>query len=102
MTTVTIQDFIYAQSANRLKQGGPHPASIVMFTDSGSAWHVAMGILAGIVPEPWNLATVAMFSGYEVSKLGTGESAERTGGKFIEFGIGLLLAALIRLAGGLQ
>ena len=32
---MTIQDFIYAQSENRLKQGGPHPASIVMFTDSG-------------------------------------------------------------------
>jgi hypothetical protein len=100
MTAVTVQDFIYAQSANRLKQGGPHPASIVMFTDSGSAWHVAMGILAGAVPDPWNLATVAMFSGYEVSKLGAGESAQRTGGKFVEFGIGILLAALIQFLGG--
>lgn len=77
-----------------------YPASIIVFTDSGSAWHVIIGAVAGLAPSPWNLSAAAMFAGYEVSKLGSGESAERTGGKFVEFGIGLVLAGLLRWAGG--
>jgi hypothetical protein len=73
----------------------PIPAHTVIFTDQGSAWHLAMGAIAGVVPPPWNLAAVAMFTGYEVSKLKNGESAARTGGKFLEFGLGLVAAGLL-------
>jgi len=97
MTTVTVQDFMYAQSLSRVRAGGPHPATVVLFTDQGSFWHVVVGLLTGAMPSPWNLGTVAMFSGYELSKFGSGESIERTSGKFVEFGLGLLLAGLIRL-----
>lgn len=78
----------------------PYPARIVVFSDSGSAWHVLIGAVAGFAPSPWNLSAAVMFTGYEVSKLGSGETPERTGGKFVEFGIGLVLAGLLRWAGG--
>jgi hypothetical protein len=100
LTQVTVQDLVYASSAARLQAGGPHPASVVLFTDQGSLWHVLVGALAGAMPSPWNLGAAALFTGYEVSKLGSGETAERTGGKFVEFGLGLILAGLFRLAGG--
>ena len=77
-----------------------YPANVIVFTDRGSVWHVILGAVSGLSPAPWNLAVAAMFTGYEVSKLGAGESAERTGGKFVEFGIGLVIAGLLRLAGG--
>lgn len=79
---------------------GPHPATLALFTDQGSLWHVLMGAVAGALPSPWNMAGATVFTGYELSKLGSGETAERTGGKFVEFGIGLVLAGLFRLAGG--
>ena len=101
MTTITVPDFIYAQSLDRIRHSGPHPAQMVVFTDQGSFWHVVMGIVAGTMPEPLNLGTVALFSGYELSKQAFGESPARTGGKFVEFGIGLVLAGLVRMAGGI-
>jgi hypothetical protein len=77
----------------------PIPATMVMFTDAGSWGHVLAGMVAGIIPPPWNLATLAMFGGYELSKLQAGESPARTGGKFIEFGLGLLGAGIFMALG---
>lgn len=74
----------------------PIPARMVLFTDQGSIGHVLFGALAGVSSEPWNLAITALFGGYEVSKLQSGESPARTGGKFVEFGLGLIGAGLIR------
>ncbi len=97
---IVIPDMIYAQHPERRLQGPPYPACLSVFTDAGSFWHVLFGMLAGAVPEPWNLGTAAMFAGYELSKGASGESVERTSGKFIEFGIGLMLTGLIQFAGG--
>jgi hypothetical protein len=78
----------------------PIPARFILFTDAGSVGHVLSGVLAGIVPPPWNLGVLCLFGGYELSKLNAGESAARTGGKFIEFGLGLLGVGLIAALGG--
>jgi hypothetical protein len=99
---VVIPDIIYATSVARRQAGPPYPACLSVFTDQGSFWHVVMGLVAGVVPEPWNLGTAALFTGYELSKGASGESIERTSGKFVEFGLGLILAGVIRLAGGLK
>ena len=79
---------------------GPHPATLTLFTDQGSVWHVIFGAVAGAMPPPFNIGAAALFTGYELSKLGSGETAQRTGGKFVEFGLGLLIAGLLRIAGG--
>ena len=71
----------------------PIPARMEMFSDHGSLGHVLFGALAGASPEPWNLAIAAVFAGYETSKLRT-ETPERTGGKFLEFGLGLITWAV--------
>ena len=83
-----------------LQAPSPYAANVFVFTDRGSFWHVIVGAAAGFAPAPWNLSVAAMFTGYEVSKMGAGETAQRTGGKFIEFGLGLVLAGLLRMAGG--
>lgn len=93
---LVIPDVIYMTSPQRRQAGPPYPACLQVFTDQGSFWHVVMGVIAGVVPEPWNLGTAALFTGYEFSKGATGESIERTSGKFIEFGLGIILAGLVR------
>jgi hypothetical protein len=73
----------------------PQPAKLIVFADRGSFGHVMFGALAGIVPPPFNLATCALFGGYQVSKLQSGTSPARLGGKFVEFGLGLAAMGLI-------
>lgn len=65
-----------------------------VFSDSGSFWHVAIGASVGMLPELFPGVAAVLFSGYEVSKLAAGESASRVAGAILEFGLGLLLAAL--------
>jgi hypothetical protein len=68
-----------------------------VFSDAGSFWHVLLGGLVGLIPGGlYEGAAGLAFSGYEVSKLAAGESAQRVAGSLVEFSIGLLLAALIR------
>jgi hypothetical protein len=75
----------------------PVPARLLVFTDAGSIGHVLSGAVVGIIPPPWNLAVLSVFGGYELSKH---ESIERTGGKFIEFGLGLAAAGIFFALGG--
>jgi hypothetical protein len=99
---LVIPDIIYASSAARRLAGPPYPACLRVFTDQGSFWHVVIGVIAGVVPEPFNLGTAALFTGYELSKGATGETIERTSGKFVEFGLGLVLAGVIRVLGDIR
>jgi len=76
------------------------PAHVQVFSDAGSWFHVGLGVLSGYLSDPWNLALFAAFTGYEVSKAANDENWVRTGGKFIEYAIGLALAAAFRVAVG--
>ncbi len=58
-------------------------------TDSGSFWHVLFGIASSFMPDQYPLVTSIMFAGYEVSKLASGESAQRVAGSLMEFGFGV-------------
>ena len=41
------------------------------------------------MPDQYPLVTSIMFAGYEVSKLASGESAQRVAGSLMEFGFGV-------------
>ena len=77
--------------------GADHPAKLDVFADAGSIAHITAGFLAGFIPAPYEVATLAVFTGYQVSQAETGESWQRTGGEFIEFAIGILLAKLVQV-----
>jgi len=79
---------------------GAHPAKVSVFTDAGSLWHVLFGVLAGLSGPSGAMIGVSGFLAYEVSETDEAESWERTGGKLLEFTIGLVLARLIQMAGG--
>lgn len=70
--------------------------TIQIFTDAGSFWHILLGATVEPLADDFPLTLAMMFSGYEVSKLAGGESASRIAGTYIEFGLGMLLSALIR------
>lgn len=80
-----------------------YPAIVQAFinttTDTGSFWHVVLGTLSAFMPGAYPLATALMFSGYEVSKLAAGESAERVAGSMMEWGFGLLAGTFAQRAG---
>lgn len=75
--------------------GGTHPAKVDVFTDIGSLGHLALGFGVAALGAPGGSATLAAFIGYEVSKLDSGETWARIGGKFIELAIGIILGALL-------
>jgi hypothetical protein len=60
-------------------------------TDSGSFWHVTFGIASSFFPDLYPLVASLVFAGYEVSKLASGESAQRVAGSMMEFGFGMAL-----------
>jgi hypothetical protein len=70
---------------------------VQVFSDAGSLFHVGLGILSGYVPDPWNLVLFSAFTGYEVSEAAKNENWTRTGGKFIEYAIGLALVEAFRV-----
>ena len=71
-----------------------------VFTDSGSIFHMGLGFLSGMVPTEWALLIFSLFSGYEIGHIQTtGETLQRTGGKFVEYGIGAGLGAWARSKG---
>ena len=70
-------------------EGGLHPASVDLFTDSMSLVHVGLGMLAGSLPPEYSVLILAAFIGYQVSQATTGEPWTRTGGEFIEFALGM-------------
>ena len=74
---------------------GGIPATIAMFTDSGSLFHLAIGYLAGSVTPKMAIAILAAFIGYQVSQAQAGESWTRTGGEFLEFTLGFLAAMFL-------
>lgn len=74
----------------------PHNATVRLFVDQGSYYHVGFGVLTGLLPEPWNFCLSALWTGYELSEGASQEPWQNTGGKFIEFGIGLALSGLVR------
>jgi len=71
------------------------PARPIVFTDGGSAAHVAIGALAGYLGPTWGLALAMAFVGYQLSQVSQGVSWERTGGEVIEFALGAAIAALV-------
>lgn len=72
-------------------------AIVTVFPDRGGFFHFALGFIAGVAPAPLNMAILAGFSGYELSKADQGITWRETGGKFIEFGIGVALASLLKV-----
>jgi hypothetical protein len=73
----------------------PYPASIDVFTDSGSLFHLAAGVVIGLLATPWNVGLLAAFSAYELSKAATGEPWTRTGGKFAELALGVIAGKMV-------
>lgn len=76
-----------------------HAARVRIFADQGSWFHVGLGALTGFLPEPLNLAALTGWLGYEVSEGSSNEPWSDTGGKLIEFAIGLGIAAILRRVG---
>lgn len=74
----------------------PYPAKIDVFTDAGSALHVAAGLGLALLPVPWSLVGLAFFAAYELSKASAGEPWTRTGGKFAELGLGMLAGKAVK------
>lgn len=70
-------------------ESGWTPASIDVFTDMGSALHLAYGAFAGAMPFDVTLLLFALMAGYEATKAAGGESWQRIGGVWVEFAIGL-------------
>lgn len=83
--------------ANAGQMPGSYDATVDVFintpTDSGSFWHVAFGIATSFFPDWYPLVSSLIFSGYEVSKLASGESAQRVAGSLMEFGVGMALGS---------
>lgn len=73
-------------------------SSVALFTDGGSLGHLLAGLLAGMMPEPYSLGIFALFAGYQLSQVPTGVPWVRTGGEFVEFGLGAAASALLRRA----
>ena len=63
-------------------------------TDTGSFWHVTFGLATSFFPDLYSLAASLCFAGYEVSKLASGESAQRVAGSLVEWGIGMAAGTL--------
>jgi hypothetical protein len=77
----------------------PYDSTVDVFSDRGTWGHLAAGALAGYFADGWAVAIASAFGGYELAKLNAGESVERIAGTLIEFGIGAVLAALVRRYG---
>lgn len=75
-----------------------HSAQMTIFGRQQSLWHVAIGALAGFLGSPLDMAVFAAFAGYQVSQAASGESWQSTGGEFVEFGAGVVLAKLLGVA----
>lgn len=78
----------------------PYTASVDVFADRGSVFHIALGAVAGALSGQWAVALSVAFAGYELAKLGSGENVGRIAGTMIEFGLGALLVALAVHFGG--
>ena len=73
-----------------------YPANLRVFTDGGSACHVAWGAFAGILDDPVEtIAVLTLFTGYQLSQAQAGEPLSRVGGELVEFGLGLLAARFL-------
>lgn len=79
---------------NLAQIANPYVASVDVFADRGSIFHVALGAVAGALSGQWVVALSVAFAGYELAKLGSGESVSRVAGTMIEFGLGALMVAL--------
>jgi hypothetical protein len=79
-------------NSESVKTGG-YPAVVEMFAGDGTLTHMLLGLLAGsdlLTPKD-SVIALAAFTGYQVSQAQSGEPWSRTGGEFIEFGLGMLL-----------
>ena len=72
------------------------PATIDVFTDIGSAFHVLLGVVAASCPPDWGLLILAAFAGYEATKAANGESWSRIGGVWVEFAAGMGAALVVK------
>ena len=72
----------------------PYPSSVTMFEGIGSPLHIAFGWLAGsgLVTPQEAIVMLAAFAGYQMSQAQAGEPWTRTGGEFLEFALGMLIA----------
>jgi hypothetical protein len=68
-------------------------------SDSGSFWHVTFGLATSFLPDLYPLVASLMFAGYEVSKLASGESAQRVAGSLMEWGFGMAAGTLAYRSG---
>lgn len=75
-----------------LNRGGGFPAQVTLFEWPGSLGHLLYGFLCGsdwVTPKT-AVMLLAGFIGYQVSQAQAGEPWSRTGGEFLEFGLGML------------
>lgn len=73
-----------------------HPALLDIFSDGMSWLHLGYGVLAGMQDPIVMTSMVAMFTGYQVSQAQSLEPWERTGGEFVELGVGLAIASWMK------
>ena len=73
-----------------------YQSSVDVFSDAGSLAHLAAGFLATYAGDGWAVGIAAAFGGYELGKVNSGEPVTRVAGTLIEFGIGALLAAILK------
>jgi hypothetical protein len=73
-----------------------HPAIIDIFSDSMSWLHLGWGLLAGMQDPVSMMSMVVMYMGYQVTQAQSNEPWERTGGEFVELGLGLAIASFMR------
>ena len=72
-----------------------HRANVAICTDGGSLAHLLAGFISGLLPHPFSLGAFALFTGYQVSQHQSGASWSRTGGEFIEFGLGAMASSVL-------
>lgn len=82
---------------NERFQNGGCPAAAEVFTDGGSFWHLALGVLAGseILTPRDSVMMATAFAGYQLTQAQGGVPWSRTGGELIEFAAGMLLARFL-------
>ena len=85
----------YALQINPVLPGWT-PATIDVFTDFGSAFHVLLGAVAASVPPDWAILILAAVAGYDATKAANGESWSRIGGVWVEFAAGMAGALVVK------
>jgi hypothetical protein len=85
----------------RLNDGGfktaQAPATVQIFTDSGSLAHFVLGMFAGseLLNAKDSVIALGAFSAYQMSQAECGEPWGRIGGELLEFVLGMFLVRLL-------